>query len=106
MTSEEVDNRVIAHLNTYRLSLSPVIRQACFGGEPCEEVLRKMEGRGLIKKQTEEVVGLDYYQITYPEAERRKININRAHKAKPSELREALAVLWFCCMSGKKRSRV
>src|SRR5579872_5023801 len=103
MTAEDC---VVAHLERYRLSLPFVIQQTCFQGRACDDHLRSMQVRGMIKQQVDQTTGLQYFQITYAEAERRRININRAHALKPSELREALAVLWFCCMSGTRRSRV
>ena len=106
MQPEKPEDKVVSHLDMYRLSLGRIIQTTCFDGAPCADALRRMEEKGVIKTKTDQATGLKYIQVSVEEAQRRKININRTHELKSSELREALAVLWFCCMNGKTRSRV
>jgi hypothetical protein len=72
----------------------------------CDHVIQRLLDEKRIKSHPGLPGGLAYYQLTIPETRRIGIPQHRALPHHASSLREALAVLWFCCMAGKKRKRL
>jgi hypothetical protein len=101
------DDKIIKHIGRYGVSIRAVIEKLFFEGSTCDHVLNRLIREGRIASKGGIPGGLCYYHLTISEARSRGVPDHRARGKKRSRaLREALQVLWFCCMSDKKRNRI
>lgn len=103
---QERDNKILLHIGEHRLSTRAVISHLFFNDGNCDHVIQRLLEERRIKSNSGLPGGLSYYQLTREEAEGLEIPVNRTFPHRARNLREALAVLWFCCMAGKKRRRL
>jgi len=102
------DDQILNHIGRYRVSIRVVMEKLFFDGATCDHVLQRLasDSENRIKIFRSLPGRLSYYQLTLTEARHRGFPDDRAGKRTSFSLREALAVLWFCCMMDKKRRRV
>jgi hypothetical protein len=100
------DDQILDHIGSYRLSIRAVIEELFCNGSTCDHVLQRLSEEKRINTFRSLPGRLSYYQLTLTEARRRGVPEDRAKHRTSYSLREALAVLWFCCMMGKKRRRI
>jgi len=100
------DDNILEHIGRYHLSTRAVIEHLYFEDKTCDHVIQRLLEERRIQSFPGLPGGLSYYQLTLSEARRRGVPQHRTQPHHASSLREALAVLWFCCMSGKKRKRI
>jgi len=103
---EERDLRITEHIGRYRVSIRAVISQLFFQGGNCDHVIQRLLEEGRIRSYDGLPGGLSYYQLTLQEARRLSVPQHRTFPHRAAGLREALSVLWFSCMTGKKRLRL
>lgn len=103
---EDRDEKILKHIGLYHVSLRVVIEKLFFQGKTCDHVLQRLLEQHRIQACSGLPGGLSYYQLTLTEARKRSVPEHRARKHNTAALREALAVLWFCCMSDKRRKRL
>jgi len=102
----ERDDRILNHIGLYRVSLRAVIEHLYFDGASCDHVIERLLDTNRIQRFEGLPGGLSYYQLTLTEARRREIPDHRTRSHDASALREAIGVLWFCCMTDKSRRRI
>jgi hypothetical protein len=102
----ERDDNILRHIGRYRVSMRPIIAHRYFTDGNCDHVIQRLLEEERIKSYSGLPGGLSYYQLTRQEALRLQVPTNRCHPHRARSLREALAVLWFCCMTGKNRRRL
>jgi hypothetical protein len=100
------DDQILNHIGRYRVSIRAVIEELFFDGATCDHVLQRLSNEKRINTFRRLPGRLSYYQLSLTEARHRGIPGDRAGNRTSYSLREALAVLWFCCMSEKPRRRV
>src|SRR4051794_24289141 len=100
------DDRIIRHIAKYGLSIRPVIEKLFFDGGTSDHVISRLIKERRIASYAGIPGGLCYYQLTLSEARARGVPEHRSRPKKGTALREALQVLWFCCMTEKNRNRL
>jgi hypothetical protein len=103
---QERDERILKHIGKYGLSIRAVIERLFFDGATCDHVINRLIKENRIASDAGIPGGICYYRLTLSEARSRAVPEHRARPKKGVALRQALQVLWFCCMSGKKRNRI
>lgn len=107
----ERDEKILAHVGLYTLSIRPVIERLFFEGASCDNVIsRLLRERALQANGGERASrlpgGISYYQITIPSARRLGFPTHRALRRQAAGLRRDIPVLSFCTMTEKKRRRI
>jgi hypothetical protein len=102
----ERDEKIIKHIGRYGLSIRAVIEDRFFDGATSDHVINRLTKEKKISSEGGIPGGLCYYHLTISEARSRGVPDHRARRKKSSALRQALQVLWFCCMCDKKRNRI
>jgi hypothetical protein len=102
----ERDELILKHIGKYGLSVRVVIEKLFFGGATSDHVLSRLLKEGRIVGAAGIPGGLSYYRLSLSEARARGVPEHRARPKKGAALRQALQVLWFCCMSDKNRNRL
>jgi hypothetical protein len=102
----ERDEKIIKHIGKYGVSIRAVIDVTFFDGGTSDHVINRLIKEKRIVSEEGIPGGLCYYHLTIPEARARGVPDHRARRKKGSALRQALQVLWFCCMSEKGRNRI
>ena len=102
----ERDEKILKHIGKYGLSTRSVIETLFFDGATCDHVLNRLVKEKRIASAAGIPGGLSYYRLTLTEARARSFPEHRARPRKGAALRQALQVLWFCCMSEKNRTRL
>jgi hypothetical protein len=100
------DDKISKHIGRHGVSLRVVIEKLFFDWATCDHVVNRMMKEGRIVSESGLPGGLNCYRLSLSEARSRGVPEHRARPKKGAALREALQVLWFCCMSDKKRSRL
>src|SRR5262249_18061620 len=100
------DEKITKHIGRYRVSTRAVISHLFFADKNCDHVVQRLLDVNRIRAFAGLPGGLSYYQLTISEARRLGLPPHRANPHHAAGLREALAVLWFCCMAGEKRKRL
>lgn len=103
---QERDEKILKHIGKYGLSIRAVIEKLFFDGATCDHVINRLIKENRIASEAGIPGGVCYYRLTLSEARSRAVPEHRARPKKGAALRQALQVLWFCCMSGKKRNRI
>ncbi|MBC7818929.1 MAG: hypothetical protein IAG10_18735 [Planctomycetaceae bacterium] len=100
------DDCILAHIGLYHLSLRPVIEELFFEGRNCGNVIQRLVAAKQLQSRDGLPGRLSYYQLSRGEANRRGLPASRARPPQNQALHTALAVLWFCTMSGPGRHRL
>jgi hypothetical protein len=106
---EERDEKILRHVGLYYISLRPTLEKLFFNGNKtaCGNVITRLTKSKLLVARPRAFPGnLSYYQISESEAKRLNIPEYRAKAPAGQALPEKLATLWFCCMLGKRRTRI
>lgn len=106
MHDAERDERILAHIGRYRVTLRPVLDRLFFGADSsgCGNVLARMLQAGSIRSRV--LTGrLCYYQLTEKGAAGR-VPEGRSREIRGQALRGDLSILWFCCMQDVRRQRL
>lgn len=101
--------RILEHIGRYRLSMRPVLSKLFFEGKSCDNVLRALVEGGFVQVRSRASRlpgGWSYYQLTPAAAAELGVPANRALPLSPASLEKNLAILWFCCMTEPRRSRL
>ena len=110
------DEQIIEHIVLYRISIRPVLRRLFFTTDASmDNVLQRLmkqnriqppgTAKGSGKKKPAIDGGFSYYAPTPEECKRRNIPLERQDRT-TGPLHQALAVLWFCCMTPVRRARM
>lgn len=102
----ERDEQIIKHIGKYGVSIRAVIERLFFNGATCDNVLNRLIKERRIASHHSIPGGLCYYRLTLGEARARSVPEHRARPKRGAALRQALQVLWFCCMTEKVRNRL
>jgi hypothetical protein len=102
----ERDEKILKHIGKYGLSIRPVIEKLFLDGATCDHVVNRLVKEKRIVSAAGIPGGLCYYRLSLSEARARCVPEHRARPKKGAALRQALQVLWFCCMSDKNRNRL
>ena len=107
------DEEIIEHIVLYRISIRPVLRRLSFF--PTDASMENVLQRLMKEKRIQSVGskdgkapidgGFSYYAPTPQECKRRNIPKERQDRT-TGPLHQALAVLWFCCMTPVRRARM
>lgn len=102
------DESILKHVGKYGVTLRVVLEELFFDGKTCDHVLSRLTSGEKAPLKTIKIgkTKLHYYQLTVPEARSRSIPEHRGRTKGGTALRVAIQVLWFCCMSGLKRTRI
>jgi len=102
------DEEILKHIGRYGLTLRVVLEHMFFDGreKACDAVINRLVAAGLINSREGLPGGLNYYQICAAQARNQDVPENRCDPKKSRGVREALQVLWFCCMTKHNRLRV
>jgi len=102
------DDEILDHIGRYGVTLRAVLEHLYFDGrdKACDAVLNRLVKDHKIVSSEGLPGGLNYYHLSIPEARKRRIPDHRARPKKSRALREALHVLWFCCMTKHVRRRI
>lgn len=100
------DDRILAHVGLYQLTLRCVLEELFFDGANCGNVVQRLVAAKQLQIREGLPDRLSYYQLTRAEANRRGLPESRARALQNQALHTALAVLWFCSMSSVKRHRL
>jgi hypothetical protein len=106
---EDRDQKILTHIGLYRLSIRAVIEHLYFEGKTSDRVLsRLMKDEKLHRSENAFPGGISYYQLKLSEARNGPASVpeNRARTQGARAVRQALAALWFCCMTEKKRQKL
>jgi len=103
---QDRDSKILRFLALYRAAPRAVIEAQHFGGGNGDHVIQRLLEEGRIKSYSGLPGGLCYYQLSITEAKQLHVPVHRGLPHSGAALREALAVLWFCCMAGKRRRRL
>lgn len=98
--------RVLKHIGLYRVSLACVMEHVCGADAVRGDALQSLVQEERLQQCEALAGGLRYYQLTASAARTEHIPVHRTRPLTERQLREAVAVLWFCCMSGKNRRRI
>ena len=99
------DDQILKHLGKYGLSIRAVIEKLFCNGATCDHVVNRLIREGRVVSDASIPGGLCYYRLSLSEARARSVPEHRSRPKKGAALRLALQVLWFCCMTDKKRNR-
>ncbi|MCC6763351.1 MAG: hypothetical protein IT293_01700 [Deltaproteobacteria bacterium] len=99
------DERLLAHLGLYHVSLRPILERLFFDGADARNVLGRLAAAGRIRSRPLRGGPLRLYQLTAAEAATRGLP-HRAHPLGSRALAEALAVLWFAACDEPLRYRL
>ena len=102
----ERDEKILKHIGKHGLSIRAVIEKLFFDGATCDNVINRLIKEKRIVSEASIPGGLCYYRLSLSEARSRSVPDHRAHPKRGAALRQALQVLWFCCMSEKNRNRL
>ena len=102
----ERDEKILKHIGKHALSIRAVIERLFFEGATCDHVINRLIKENRIVSDAGIPGGVCYYRLSLSEARARSIPDHRARPKKGAALRQALQILWFCCMSEKKRNRL
>jgi hypothetical protein len=102
----ERDEKILKHIGKYGLSIRAVIEALFCDGATSDHILNRLIREKRIASEAGIPGGICYYHLTLTEARARSIPEHRARKKKGAALRQAIQVLWFCCMGGKRRNRI
>ncbi len=102
----ERDEKILKHIGKYGVSIRAVIEKLFFDGASCDHVINRLLKEKRIVGEASIPGGLCYYHLALSEARARSVPEHRTRPKKGAALRQALQVLWFCCMAEKKRSRL
>lgn len=102
----ERDEKILKHIGKYGLSIRAVIEKLFFDGSTCDHVINRLVKEKRIASVAGIPGGLNCYRLTLSEARARSVPEHRARPKKGAALRQALQVLWFCCMTEKNRNRL
>ncbi len=100
------DEKIKNHIGKYGLSTRAVIEKEFFDGATCDHVMNRLVRERCIASIAGIPGGLNYYQLSIQEVRSRSLPEHRARRKRSAALRQALQVLWFCCMSEKKRNKL
>src|SRR6478672_11983998 len=100
------DEAIEKHIGENVLSIRAVIEAQFFKGKSSDHVLNRLVNQGKIQCRDGLPGGLSYYQLSKAEAQTLGFPEHRSRPRRSRALREALAVLWFCCMSEPSRRRI
>jgi hypothetical protein len=100
----ERDENILKHIGKYGLSTRAVLEKIFFGGATCDHVINRLTKEKRVVSSPSIPGGLCYYRLSLLEARARCVPEHRAKPKRGAALRQALQVLWFCCMSEKARS--
>lgn len=103
---QERDLKILRHIARYRVSTRAVMAHLFFQDGNSDHVIQRLLEEGRIKSYPGLPGGLSHYQLTLQEARRLSVPQHRAFPHRAAGLREALSVLWFSCMTEKKRLRL
>ncbi len=104
---QEREERLLAHIGLYRLSLRTIIERRFFEGGNAGNVTQRLLHDGRIQARDQGFHGrLRYYQLTLGEARRRSLPEERAGAFGGQALHTHLGLLWFCCASDRPRRRL
>src|SRR5882724_4718219 len=98
---EARDDKILKHIGKHGQSIRAAIEKLFFDGATCDHVLNRLVHDKRIVSVAGIPGGLNYYHLTLSEARARSIPEHRARPKKGAALRQALQVLWFCCMTEK-----
>jgi hypothetical protein len=105
----ERDQKILKHVGLYRLSIRAVIEHLYFDGKTCDHVLQRLVDAGRLQRVENALPGgISYYQLSIREARTgtEPVPVNRARNQGTRAVSQALAVLWFACMSERKRRKL
>lgn len=100
------DDRILAHVGLYQMTLRCVIEELFFDGANCGNVINRLVAAKQLQVRTGLPGKLSYYQLTRAAAKRRGLPESRARAPQNQALHSALATLWFCCMAHARRHRL
>lgn len=106
---EDRDQKILSHIGLYRLSIRAAIEHLFFEGKTSDRVLsRLMKEAKLQRAENAFPGGISYYQLKLSEVRHGAVNVpeNRARAQGARAVRQALSILWFCCMADKKRQKL
>lgn len=104
---KERDDKIAKHIGNFVVSTRVAIERLFFeNSATCDNVLNRMIKEKRIVSEAGIPGGLCYYRLSLSEAKSLGIPEHRAKAKKGRALREALQVLWFCCLSGRTRTRL
>src|SRR5258707_478558 len=102
----ERDENILKHIGKYGLSIRAVIEKLFFGCATCDHVINRLIKEKRIVSDPSIPGGVSYYRLSLGEARARTVPDHRARPKRGAALRQALRILWFCCMWDKKRNRL
>jgi len=102
----ERDEKILKHIGKYGLSIRAAIEMLFFDGATCDHVINRLLKEKRIISSPSIPGGLCYYRLSLSEARARSVPEHRARPKKGAALRQAVQVLWFCCMSEMNRTRL
>lgn len=100
------DESILSHIGRYGLSLRSVIEAEFFAGSTCDHIINRLVAEGRIVSVPGIPGGLNYYRLSLTEARARGVPEHRARPKRGIALRQAIQVLWFCCMSDLPRKKL
>jgi len=106
---EDRDEKILRHIGLYYISLRLTLEHVFFDGNKtaCGNVITRLTKQNRIVTRPRALPkGLSYYQLTEAEAKKLGLPEYRAKAPAGQSLPEKLAILWFCCMNQKKRTRL
>jgi len=102
---DERDERILAHIGRYRITLRQVVSLAFFDGRNPGNVIQRLLDEGRITVRTGLPDRLSYYQLSLAEVRARGLPEARSRPFRPQALHAHLAALWFCCASADGQRR-
>jgi len=104
----ERDDEILKHVARYGLTLRAVLEHTFFDGheKACDAVINRLVTAGKLESREGLPGGLNYYHLSISEVRKRRVPDHRGRPKKSRALREALQVLWYCCMTKHNRLRV
>lgn len=106
------DLAILRHVALYRLTLPQIVEKLfCQEGGNAGSILATLAGAGLLRSHKKKNEGalpgpVGFFTLT-PAGERTTgVLEDRSEKLGPAAIRMHLAVVWFCCMSGRRRYRL
>lgn len=102
------DERILAHVGLYRLSIRAAIERLFFEDKSCDDVINRLVARDRALTVDRLPNRISYYKLSLAAARARGIQENRAESrgVRTRSLRRSVAVLWFCCMGTVIRHKI
>ena len=104
------DREILYHVFRYRISINPVLQELFFKDvQTRNSILQKLRKNGALdvhEKAFGENRGMSYYFLTEAFIHQNALPQSRAKPLNEQALNTSLAVLGFCCLSGKERLRI